>query len=134
MWQALGFQIVTPGLGVFATLSIESFMRNVYDHSAGGAYPHSSAHPWTPFQVLVDHLLPFNDAANLKAVKDSANAVQEVAIAQGQSSADAILYNNYAQTGTDLTLLYGANLATLRQLRAQFDPDNLLGLTGGWRF
>jgi len=131
---ALGLEIVTPGLGLFATLSIESFTRHLYDHSAGGAYPHSSAHPWTPFQVLVDHLSSLNDAAFLASVKNSAHAVQQVAIQEGQSSADGILYNNYAQAGTDLSLLYGSNLPTLQALKTQYDPQDLLSLTGGWRF
>lgn len=123
-----------PTVDTFVSLSLESFTSSVYDHSNGGAYPHTPAHPWTPFQVLITYLDPLTDALALAEVEQSAQIIQQVAIQEGQSSADAILYNNYAQKGTDLTLLYGSNLPTLQALRAQYDPQNILSLTGGWRF
>ncbi|KIJ54865.1 hypothetical protein M422DRAFT_24762 [Sphaerobolus stellatus SS14] len=130
----LGVSSLLTTVDTFVSLSIESFNRNLYDHSNGGAYPHSSAHPWTPFQVLMSYVDPLADTLALSAVKQSADIIQQVAIQEGQSSLDAILYNNYAQKGTDLQLLYGNNLPVLQQLRVQWDPQNLLSLTGGWRF
>ena len=66
-------------------------------------------------------------------VKQSADIIHQVAIHEGQSSPDAILYNNYARVGTNLTLLFGSNLDTLRILRKRYDPSNIISLTGGWK-
>ncbi|KIJ54884.1 hypothetical protein M422DRAFT_152812 [Sphaerobolus stellatus SS14] len=118
----------------FVALSIEPFNSDLYDHSTGGAYPHSPAHPWTPFQILIGYTDPTADNVTLAAARTAAAAIQQVAIEEGQSSPVAILYSNYAQKGTDLKLLFGDNLPLLRTLRAKYDSHDLLSLTGGWRF
>ncbi|KIJ44595.1 hypothetical protein M422DRAFT_251874 [Sphaerobolus stellatus SS14] len=118
----------------FAALSIEPFNSDLYDHSTGGAYPHSPAHPWTPFQILIGYTDPTADNVTLAAARTAAAAIQQVAIEEEQSSPDAILYSNYAQKGTDLKLLFGDNLPLLRTLQAKYDSHDLLSLTGGWRF
>ncbi|KIJ54446.1 hypothetical protein M422DRAFT_24395 [Sphaerobolus stellatus SS14] len=118
----------------FVNLVVEAFHNDLYDHSTGGAYPHSSAHPWTPFLIYIGYNDTSLDARAIAAVDAVADIVQKAAIAEGQSSADAILYNNYAGLGTNVTRLFGANLPTLRTLRAKYDPQNILSLAGGWRF
>jgi len=43
------------------------------------------------------------------------------------------LYGNYVNART-LVDIYGENLSRLRALRAEVDPENVMGLTGGFKF
>jgi hypothetical protein len=44
------------------------------------------------------------------------------------------LYGNDADAATPLVDIYGDNLPILQALRAKIDPDNVMGLTGGFKF
>ena len=44
------------------------------------------------------------------------------------------LYGNYVNAKTSLVDIYGDNLPKLRALKAKTDPNNVMGLTGGFRF
>ncbi|KIJ32518.1 hypothetical protein M422DRAFT_184408 [Sphaerobolus stellatus SS14] len=131
-WNQPNNGLIDPN--AFVALSIEPFNSDLYGHSTGGAYPHSPAHPWTPFQILISYTDPTADNVISAAARTAAAAIQQVAIEEGQSSPAAILYSNYAQKGTDLKLLFGNNLPLLRTLQARYDSHDLLSLTGGWRF
>ncbi|KIJ31860.1 hypothetical protein M422DRAFT_266477 [Sphaerobolus stellatus SS14] len=113
--------------------TIEPLYSSIFDHSTGGAYPHTAAEPWTPFNLFLGYTDPASDAAAMAAIQLAASVIHQTAIAEGQSTPDAILDINYAGLGTNLTLLYGDNLPSLRTLRAKYDPNNLLNLTGGWK-
>ncbi|KIJ31859.1 hypothetical protein M422DRAFT_783691 [Sphaerobolus stellatus SS14] len=117
----------------FIMFTMEPLYSSIFDSSNGGAYPHTSAHPWKPFNLFLGYTNPASDAAAMAAVMSAATAVQQIAIAEGKSSLDAVLDINYAGLGTDLKYLYGKNLPLLRTLRAKYDPHNLLSLTGGWK-
>ncbi|KIJ54935.1 hypothetical protein M422DRAFT_152784 [Sphaerobolus stellatus SS14] len=109
---------------------MQPFNSDLYGHSTGGAYPHSPAHPWTPFQILIGYTDPRADNVTLAAARTSAIAIQQVVIEEGQSSPAAILYSNYAQKGTNLKLLFKDNLPILRTLQTKYDSHDLLSLTG----
>ena len=44
------------------------------------------------------------------------------------------LYGNYAGAETPLVDIYGDNLPILQALQARIDPNDVMGLTGGFRF
>lgn len=68
------------------------------------------------------------------AVASSAH-IRNVAVAQGQKDVlRSPVYPNYALAGTPLKDMFGDNLPALRALKARVDPDNVMGLTGGWKF
>ena len=58
------------------------------------------------------------------------------AISEGQDvgGANQIIYSNYALPNTPLANLFGDNLDRLMGIRAEYDPGNIMGLTGGFRF
>jgi hypothetical protein len=62
------------------------------------------------------------------------DTVHEVALADGQNVTNAAKYPNYALFGTSLENMYGGNLERLCKIRAAIDPEDVMGLTGGWRF
>jgi hypothetical protein len=45
----------------------------------------------------------------------------------------AAKYVNYALFGTPLEDLYGENVDQLRKVRAAVDPEDVMGLAGGWK-
>ncbi len=67
------------------------------------------------------------------ATRLSAQQLTNVALAEGQDIADAALYGNYAIDGTPLERIFGNNLGTMKATKAKYDPDNVMGLAGGWK-
>ncbi len=67
-------------------------------------------------------------------VRNISDTIRAAALADGQNVARAAKYVNYASYGTPLEEMYGGNVERLRKIRASIDPDDVMGLTGGWRF
>ena len=67
-------------------------------------------------------------------LRNFTETVQAKAVQEGQSRWDDILYPNYALTDTPLELVYGSNVQRLQEIAAKFDPDDVMSLTGGFRF
>jgi hypothetical protein len=61
-------------------------------------------------------------------------AIRAAALADGQNVSCAAKYVNYAIYGTPLEEMYGGNVERLREIRAAIDPEDVMGLTGGWKF
>ena len=51
----------------------------------------------------------------------------------GHNVVDPIIYPNYAIFDTPLVDLYGTNLPRLQTIKAAVDPQNVMGLTGGFK-
>jgi hypothetical protein len=43
-------------------------------------------------------------------------------------------YPNYAISDTPLEEMYGTNIQKLREIKVRVDPDNVMGLAGGFKF
>jgi hypothetical protein len=67
------------------------------------------------------------------ATRTSVQTLQGAAINDGDSFADAFVYPNYAIFDTPLVKLYGANVPRLQQIKAEVDPENVMGLAGGFK-
>ncbi|TDL26277.1 FAD-binding domain-containing protein [Rickenella mellea] len=121
---------------VAVLISAEPF-TNPFAHSRGGAYPHPPSRQVTPAAPIVAIQASAGAAAEpviLQAVKDLSRNVQARAIKEGQSKSDDLLYPNYALSDTPLELMYGSNVARLRSIAKKVDPQNVMGLTGGFKF
>ncbi|KAJ1306221.1 hypothetical protein OPQ81_010929 [Rhizoctonia solani] len=127
----------TKGLlkgATFISYDVEPFLPSMNARSKGGAYPHD------------DYLIPLNlyfawqgeifDDWYHEALEESTRVIREQAIAEGQDIAGAkqIKYGNYAAAAEDLSSIYGSNLPRLKELKKQYDPNNIMGLAGGYRF
>lgn len=44
------------------------------------------------------------------------------------------LYGNYALADTPLEAMYGANVERLTSIKKKVDPENVMGLAGGFKF
>jgi hypothetical protein len=67
------------------------------------------------------------------AIRQSQTTLFNAAVAEGQNVQDLPLYGNYAIFGSDLEDIYGGNLAKMKTVKARVDPNNVMGLAGGWK-
>ena len=78
---------------------------------------------------------PASDEFWYNAMKSSVATLKQVAIQEGIYRETYTYYPNYALPGTSAEDLYGPdNAARLSAIRRQNDPDNVMGLTGGFDF
>jgi hypothetical protein len=67
--------------------------------------------------------------------RESVSRLTVVAKAEGLLLTDPpALYGNYVDAETPLVDIYGDNLPILQALQAKIDPDNVMGLAGGFKF
>lgn len=70
-----------------------------------------------------------------EAIRSSTNQLASDATAEGQQNIQgAPVYPNYALFDTPLEAMYGDNLPRLRAIKQTIDPDNIMGLAGGFKF
>ena len=67
------------------------------------------------------------------ALRQISHTAHTAALADGQNVSHAAKYGNYALFGTSLKNMYGGNVGRLREIKAAIDPDDVMGLTGGWK-
>ncbi|KAK7032233.1 hypothetical protein VNI00_013191 [Paramarasmius palmivorus] len=103
-------------------------------HSTDSAYPNPPGRFVCPTGVEGYWLDSADDDFFFNAISEAKQAIQARAIAEGQSFADDIIYNNYAPADTPLELLYGDNLERLKEIKERVDPENVMGLAGGFKF
>ena len=68
------------------------------------------------------------------AMRRSAASLVEAGIQDGQDLKNAAPYVNYALFGTPLEAMYGEHLERLREIREEYDPEDVMVLAGGWKF
>jgi FAD/FMN-containing dehydrogenase len=69
------------------------------------------------------------------SAEETINRLSVVAKAEGVLLTDPpALYGNYVDANTPLVDIYGENLPILQALKAKIDPNNVMGLAGGFKF
>ncbi|KAF8492574.1 FAD-binding domain-containing protein [Russula emetica] len=112
----------------------EPFDKSLFSHGSASAYPPDRSHAIFPTGVKLvwsDASLDDKMAFVLRNISDT---VRDVALADGQKVSHAAKYPNYALFGTPLEDMYGGNVERLRKIRAAIDQEDVMGLTGGWKF
>jgi hypothetical protein len=69
-----------------------------------------------------------------RAMRKQSEALRIAAVADGQDLSHASVYPNFALFDTPLEDMYGANVPRLRQIKADIDPNDVMGLAGGFKF
>ncbi len=69
-----------------------------------------------------------------RVLRSISDTIRDVAVAEGQNVSYAAKYPNYALFGTPLENMYGRNLERLHKIRVAIDPEDVMGLSGGWKF
>jgi len=105
--------------------------------SQGGAYPHvASSTPLMPLDIQFSWELPPDDDAFIAGLKSATNATLQAALNDNQNvgGSNQILYPNYALGDTPVEQMYGNNVPRLQSIRKAWDPNNIMYLTGGFKF
>ena len=118
----------------------EPFLQSYLSHAnSPSAWPDPSARQPgkapNPLLVYFTWNSTLYDDVFVAAVEESANRLAAVAKAEGLLlSHPQALYGNYVDANTPLVDIYGDNLPKLRALKAKIDPNNVMGLAGGFKF
>ena len=123
--------------GVFFSYAAERFLSDILLHSLlsiSSAYPANRTVCYTPFKMLFIWNSTAEDTIFYDAIRKSMNQIWDVAFREGQDILNAPRYLNYALFDTPLQEIYGENLEKLRHLKQRVDPEDIMGLVGGFKF
>ena len=67
----------------------------------------------------------------IEGIKQSAVNLQANAAPESEQLS---LYGNYALADTPLEAIYGVNVERLTSIKKEVDPENVMGLAGGFKF
>ena len=113
---------------------MEPFTSALFSHGTPSAYPPDRSHVVFPSVISYLWSNASLDATMASALRQHADQARAAVLADGQDLSDAAVYVNYALFGTPLQDMYGANVPRLRNIRAEIDPEDVMGLAGGFKF
>ncbi|KAG1748361.1 FAD dependent oxidoreductase [Suillus paluster] len=117
------------------TYNVRPYLPSIYDHTdTPSAYPDSREQGYSFLELFYAWTDSSNDDLIYDAVTVSSNYIEQLAIAAGQDVGNVVVYPNDASPSTTVEDIYGNNLARLRDIKKAVDPDNVMGLAGGWKF
>ncbi|CAL1714340.1 unnamed protein product [Somion occarium] len=119
----------------FISFDVEPFLPSLFSHAeeSSAAYPPTRARALLPTNIYFAWLLSASDDLMIESARKSAQQLTQVALSEGQDISDAPMYGNYAIYDTPLERIFGDNLDRLKAIKAQYDPNNVMGLAGGWK-
>lgn len=113
--------------------AIESFTPNLFTHGSDSAYPPDRSRGLYPLNIFYAWNFTESDNYFMEAIKRSAATIAAAADSEGQDIGEAALYGNYAAEGTPVSRIYRSNLPRLQEVKARYDPGNIMSLAGGWK-
>jgi hypothetical protein len=119
---------------VLVVYSLDPFESDILTHGGPSAYPPNRSHAVLPSSIFLGWTDQSVDAYMADAMRHSAASLVNAGIQDGQDLKNAAAYVNYALFGTPLEAMYGEHLGRLREIRKKYDPEDVMGLAGGWKF
>jgi len=110
------------------------FTKAMFDRATESAWPHEKDKPNCPIIVYFtwegkehDKYWTGTMESTLKKLRDKVHSERE------QSKALPYFISTAFAEATSVEDLYGAHLEKLKQLRKEYDPNDVMGLTGGFK-
>ena len=119
---------------VLVVYTIDPFESDFLTHGGPSAYPPDRTRPVFPSSIYYGWTDKSVDKHMDDAIRTSIATLERAGIQDGQDLKNAAAYVNYAISGTPLEKIYGGNLPRLREIREKYDPKDVMGLAGGWKF
>ena len=119
---------------VLVVYSVEPYNPDFLTFGSPSAYPPDRNIPVFPSSIYYGWTDISADQYMGDAIHMSAATLEGVGILDGQSLEKAAAYVNYAISGTPIKKIYGGNVPRLQQIREKYDPEDVMGLAGGWKF
>ena len=113
---------------------LEPFDSDIFSHGSGSAYPPDRSHALFPNDVFYSWSNASLDHIIASALREQSEALHGAILADGQDVSKSSVYVNYALFDTPLEDMYGENVPRLRKIRAEIDPEDVMGLAGGFKF
>jgi hypothetical protein len=117
--------------------AIEPFMSTILSHGSASAYPVSREFLLLPTALTSYYTDPATDAFFQSFVQESTGYLQKVALEMGDAlpldREDVVVYGNYANADTPIENVYGSNIEKMKEIKRRWDPEDVMGLTGGWK-
>lgn len=115
--------------------NIEPFGPQAYGFNRGSAWPHDPSSPYNTFNGLFMWSDPADDEIAFKLTEEYHNKIWQKAVLLGISKPQGEVFfpPNYSLGITHPRMIYGPNMQWLQELKTRIDPDNIIGLTGGFK-
>ncbi len=114
--------------------SLDPFEPDYLSHGGPSAYPPNRSLPVLPSSIYLGWTNASADGFMAEAMRLSHASLVEAGIKDGQDLENAAPYINYALFGTPLKTMYGDHLERLHEIKKRYDPEDVMGLAGGWKF
>jgi Berberine and berberine like len=116
------------------TVVFEPFDSRIFSHGSDSAYPPDRSLALFPSVLQYSWSNASLDHTFADAMRQQSDAHYQAALADGQNVSHGAVYTNYALFDTPLEDMYGANVPRLHEIRAEIDPEDVMGLAGGFKF
>ena len=132
--QVWGARLYSLDKNVSLSSTLEPFDKGLFSHGSGSAYPPDRSHALLPSVFSLQWSNSSLDKTMASALRQISRTIHAVALADGQNVSHAAVYVNNALFGTPLEDIYGGNVGRLHKIRSEIDPEDVMGLAGGWKF
>ncbi|KAI0251531.1 FAD dependent oxidoreductase [Lactifluus subvellereus] len=119
---------------VLVVYSLDPYEPGYISHGEPSAYPPDRSRAFYMSNIYFGWSNNLTDEYTADAIRSSHASLTAAAIKDGQDLTGAAPYPNYALFGTPLEEMYGQHLERLRDIRKVYDPEDIMGLAGGWKF
>jgi hypothetical protein len=113
--------------------SLEPFESDFLTHGQASAYPPNRCLAVLPSSIYFGWTDKSADKHMAEVMRISSATLVEAGIRDGQNLKHAAPYTNYALFGTPVERIYGGHTKRLHEIRKKYDPEDVMGLAGGWK-
>ncbi|KAI0061219.1 FAD-binding domain-containing protein [Artomyces pyxidatus] len=116
------------------SFSAEPFISTLLTHGAPSPYPPDRSRALLPTSTYTTWKNASLDQFMHDSIVQFTRNLVAIAVAEGQDVGGAAPYPNYAIYDTSLVRMYGENVPRMAAIKKKYDPDNVMGLAGGFKF